>query len=56
MEGRDYSLGGLREEGRVVYNKREREREREILCVWGRGVGGGKTILLIPNVLASFQC
>ena len=37
MEGRDYSLGGLREEGRVVYNKREREREREreIVCVWG---------------------
>ena len=37
MEGRDYSLGGLREEGREVYNKREREREREreIVCVCG---------------------
>ena len=39
MEGRDYSLGGLREEGRVVYNKRERERERERLCVCGGGGG-----------------
>ena len=40
MEGRDYSLGGLREEGRVVYNKREREREREIVCVCGGGGWG----------------
>ena len=42
MEGRDYSLGGLREEGRVVYNKRERERERERLCVCGGGWGVAK--------------
>ena len=44
MEGRDYSLGGLREEGRVVCNKRERERERERerLCVCGGGWGVAK--------------
>ena len=50
MEGRDYSLERLREEGRVVYNVcvcvcvRERERERDCVCVYLLEGGGGEGV------------